>query len=102
MQTTAAGAVIEEASDDFTPRLDMVTPGRFELPTSGLGNRCSIQLSYGATVATAGDRVSLLEGERESGGANQLVSGGSWVHHPHLDVHRQLRAFKTICITKLW
>lgn len=26
----------------------MVTPGRFERPTSGLGNRCSIQLSYGA------------------------------------------------------
>ena len=23
-------------------------PGRFELPTSGLGNRCSIHLSYGA------------------------------------------------------
>ena len=27
----------------------MVTPGRFELPTCGLGNRCSIHLSYGAT-----------------------------------------------------
>jgi L-ascorbate 6-phosphate lactonase len=27
----------------------MVTLGRFELPTSGLGNRCSIQLSYRAT-----------------------------------------------------
>jgi hypothetical protein len=26
-----------------------VAPGRFELPTSGLGNRCSIHLSYGAT-----------------------------------------------------
>jgi hypothetical protein len=25
----------------------MVSPGRFELPTYGLGNRCSIQLSYG-------------------------------------------------------
>ena len=24
----------------------MVSPGRFELPTYGLGNRCSIQLSY--------------------------------------------------------
>ena len=30
----------------------MVAPGRFELPTSGLGNRCSIQLSYGATLFT--------------------------------------------------
>src|SRR5580704_8896117 len=28
----------------------MVAPGRFELPTSGLGNRCSIHLSYGATL----------------------------------------------------
>ena len=27
----------------------MVTPGRFELPTCGLGNRRSIHLSYGAT-----------------------------------------------------
>ena len=27
----------------------MVTLGRFELPTCGLGNRCSIHLSYGAT-----------------------------------------------------
>ncbi len=29
---------------------EMVAPGRFELPTSGLGNRCSIHLSYGATL----------------------------------------------------
>ena len=28
----------------------MVAPGRVELPTFGLGNRCSIQLSYGATT----------------------------------------------------
>ena len=28
----------------------MVTPGRFELPTCGLGNRCSIHLSYGAIL----------------------------------------------------
>src|ERR1700678_1600230 len=27
----------------------MVTLGRFELPTSGLGNRCSIHLRYRAT-----------------------------------------------------
>ena len=25
-------------------------PGRVELPTNGLGNRCSIHLSYGATT----------------------------------------------------
>ena len=29
----------------------LVTPGRFELPTCGLGNRRSIHLSYGATLA---------------------------------------------------
>jgi hypothetical protein len=28
--------------------LKMVAPGRVELPTFGLGNRCSIHLSYGA------------------------------------------------------
>jgi hypothetical protein len=28
--------------------ISMVAPGRVELPTFGLGNRCSIHLSYGA------------------------------------------------------
>ena len=27
---------------------EMEAPGRVELPTNGLGNRCSIHLSYGA------------------------------------------------------
>ena len=31
----------------------MVAPGRVELPTFGLGNRCSIHLSYGATCEIA-------------------------------------------------
>ena len=35
----------------------MVTLGRFELPTSGLGNRCSIQLSYRATLILVRLRV---------------------------------------------
>jgi hypothetical protein len=29
----------------------MVAPGRVELPTFGLGNRCSIHLSYGASFS---------------------------------------------------
>ena len=29
---------------------EMVTPGRFELPTCGLGNRRAIHLSYGAIL----------------------------------------------------
>ena len=29
----------------------MEAPGRVELPTNGLGNRCSIHLSYGANLA---------------------------------------------------
>ena len=33
----------------------MVTPGRFELPTCGLGNRRSIHLSYGATCFSIGN-----------------------------------------------
>jgi hypothetical protein len=28
----------------------MEAPGRVELPTNGLGNRCSIHLSYGAVM----------------------------------------------------
>ena len=29
----------------------LAIPGRLELPTFGLGNRCSVQLSYGTTLA---------------------------------------------------
>ncbi len=37
----------------------MVTPGRLELPTCGLGNRRSIHLSYGATFLSSYHTVSL-------------------------------------------
>jgi hypothetical protein len=38
----------------------MVAPGRVELPTFGLGNRCSIHLSYGAkTTVTPLSHVNL-------------------------------------------
>jgi hypothetical protein len=39
----------------------MVTPGRFELPTYGLGNRRSIQLSYGAMF-----EINYLQSMRDS------------------------------------
>jgi hypothetical protein len=35
----------------------MVTPGRLELPTCGLGNRRSIHLSYGVLGAAAAGSV---------------------------------------------
>jgi hypothetical protein len=31
-------------------RIGVEAPGRVELPTNGLGNRCSIHLSYGARL----------------------------------------------------
>ncbi len=33
---------------DSEARFKVEAPGRVELPTNGLGNRCSIHLSYGA------------------------------------------------------
>ncbi len=36
----------------------MVSKGRFELPTNGLGNRCSIQLSYKDPIFLPPDRTS--------------------------------------------
>ena len=37
----------------------MVAPGRVELPTFGLGNRCSIHLSYGAMATETLSHVNL-------------------------------------------
>ena len=34
----------------------MVIPARLELATFGLGNRCSIQLSYGTTACSIAER----------------------------------------------
>jgi predicted GNAT superfamily acetyltransferase len=60
---------VEKSCAGWTKNL--VTLGRFELPTSGLGNRCSIQLSYRATgvllsyehqfIATASGRKAILK-----------------------------------------
>jgi hypothetical protein len=43
----------------------MVTPGRFELPTNGLGNRCSIHLSYGATIRRDFQFITAAQGSWE-------------------------------------
>jgi hypothetical protein len=40
---------------------DLAVPGRLELPTFGLGNRCSIRLSYGTGVATIGQCIMPFE-----------------------------------------
>ena len=58
----------------------MVTPGRFELPTCGLGNRRSIHLSYGVTdgrlAKVRAIRCSI--GAFENGGAvDFILSNGS-------------------------
>src|SRR5215472_1860530 len=42
-------------------RLGVEAPGRVELPTNGLGNRCSIHLSYGANVGNSLILLSLLQ-----------------------------------------
>ncbi len=41
-----------ESNGRFGSENRVVTPGRFELPTCGLGNRRSIHLSYGAIRST--------------------------------------------------
>ncbi len=44
------GSTNGSAEDTSRNSLEMGAPGRVELPTNGLGNRCSIHLSYGAGV----------------------------------------------------
>ena len=48
---TASTANLMERRDRWRANGWLVAPGRVELPTFGLGNRCSIHLSYGATHA---------------------------------------------------
>ena len=53
----------------------LVAPGRLERPTNGLGNRCSIHLSYGATRGGNGRRVA--EKFRRSPRRNRAMSRDS-------------------------
>ena len=48
LQTTDRNAL--KPANHSKNQYEMVTPGRFELPTRSLGNCCSIHLSYGATA----------------------------------------------------
>src|SRR6202167_3205798 len=59
----------------------MVTPARLELPTCGLGNRCSIHLSYGATCLSIG----ILHGYRRARPSHWLANraeGGPRLKQP--------------------
>src|ERR1019366_4611679 len=56
----------------------MVTPGRFELPTCGLGNRCSIHLSYGAMLCETNQSLAL----RRTGTQGQNSSPGARTSRP--------------------
>ena len=49
----------------------VVAPGRVELPTFGLGNRCSIHLSYGANVKLA-HYLMAIYGHKDGGEASQF------------------------------
>jgi hypothetical protein len=46
-----------DPEQDLANALKMEAPGRVELPTNGLGNRCSIHLSYGAKGLGISDLV---------------------------------------------
>src|ERR1035441_4597312 len=50
-------------------------PGRVELPTNGLGNRCSIHLSYGASFSSLLARISL---QRQQFSACNASEGFHW------------------------
>jgi hypothetical protein len=52
----------------------MVAPGRVELPTFGLGNRCSIHLSYGAKAKLPHYLMTICPHKR--GGSGRSVQFG--------------------------
>ena len=78
-----------------TPRLE--APGRVELPTNGLGNRCSIHLSYGA-MGTFSEIISRkfrgsrsLEGEVEERSSERREQKNAGLKAVTLNRHSQPR-----------
>jgi hypothetical protein len=53
-----------------------IAPGRVELPTSGLGNRCSIRLSYGA-AAFDFNKLQKISGRKMASYLNTHLALGS-------------------------
>jgi hypothetical protein len=52
LSSKQAGQLALGARDKKETNRNLATPARFELATPGLGNQCSIQLSYGAFLAS--------------------------------------------------
>jgi hypothetical protein len=60
----------------------MVAPGRVELPTFGLGNRCSIHLSYGAVRAQL-KYLTLIGGDKALRKGSDLRAPSVGERSPH-------------------
>jgi hypothetical protein len=73
-----------------------VAPGRVELPTFGLGNRCSIHLSYGA-IAGLRHYLTWNREEREWDAVKALVAqSAAAVHRGGPGVRRMTQSFSLL------